>query len=84
MTRDDLSKCPDDPKVKELVFKLSKEYFEEAQKLIMENQKVIHELATEFAKKQDWEYEEIEDFMKLRGISPSKNDFGADPLSAQI
>ena len=84
MTRDDLSKCSDDPKVKELVFKLSKEYFEDAQKLIMENQKVVHELATEFAKKQDWEYEEIEDFMKLRGISPSKNDFVAGPLSTQI
>lgn len=84
MTRDDLSKCPDDPKVKELVFKLSKEYFEEAQKLIIENQKVILELATEFAKKQDWEYEEIEKFMELKGISPSKNDFGAGPLLAQI
>mgnify|MGYP004562892567 FL=1 len=84
MTRDDLSKCPDDPKVKELVFKLSKEYFEEAQKLILENQKVVHELATEFAKKQDWEYEDIEKFMELKGISPSKNDFGAGPLLAQI
>lgn len=84
MTRDDLSKCPDDPKVKELVFKLSKEYFEEAQKLIIENQKVICELATEFAKKEDWEYEEIKNFMELRGISPSKNDFDAGLLLAQI
>ena len=72
MTRDDISKCPDDPRVKELVFHLSQEYFEEAQKLIIENQKVVNELAIEFAKKQNWEYEEIKNFMEEKGISPRK------------
>lgn len=72
MTRDDVSKCPDDPRVKELVFHLSQEYFEEAQKLIIENQKVVNELAIEFAKKQNWEYEEIKNFMEEKGISPRK------------
>ena len=84
MTRPDLAKYPDDPAVNELTYKLSKEYFDEAQILSIKNQVVIRELATEFAKKQDWEYEEIENFMKLRGISPSKNDFGTSSLTTQI
>ena len=82
MTRPDLAKYPDDPAVNELTYKLSKEYFDEAQILSIKNQVVIRELATEFAKKQDWEYEEIENFMKLRGISPSKN--GTSSLTTQI
>lgn len=68
MTRDDLSKCPDDPRVKEVVFHLAKEYFEEAQELVRENQKAALALATEFAKKQDWKYEEIEEIMMSEEI----------------
>lgn len=63
MTRDDLSKCPDDPRVKEEVFRLAKKGFAETKMLLNDNKEVVQMLAEEFAKKSDWTYEEITEFM---------------------
>ena len=63
MTRDDLSKCPDDPRVKEEVFRLSKEGFAKTKQLLEDHKETVQMLAEEFAKKPDWTYEEIQKFM---------------------
>lgn len=79
MTRDDLSKCPDDPQVKEEVSRLAKKGFAETKTLLNDNKEVVRMLAEEFAKKSDWTYEEITEFMTTHNIFV-KNDADADNM----
>ena len=74
MTRDDLSKCPDDPRVKEEVFRLSKEGFARTKQLLEDYKETVQMLAEEFIKKPDWIYEEIEKFMLSHNIDMIYNN----------
>lgn len=74
MTRDDLSKCPDDPRIKEEVFRLSKEGFLKTKQLLEDHKETVQMLAEEFAKKPDWTYEEIEKFMLSHNIDMIYNN----------
>lgn len=74
MTRDDLSKCPDDPRVKEEVFRLSKEGFARTKQLLEDYKETVQMLAEEFAKKPYWTYEEIEKFMLSYNIDMIYNN----------